>query len=138
MDALRQAPYEELISVHEIGDRIAQSVLAYFEDEDNVRLLDALRAAGIQLENSEAERPTVLGDALAGKTFVISGVFEQLSREDLKTLIEAQGGKVLSSISAKLDYLVAGQNMGPSKLEKAQKLGIPLLSEDEFLAMLGR
>ena len=138
MVALRRASYEELIAIHEIGDRIAQSILAYFEDEDNLRLLDALLAAGIQLENSESERPMVLGDALAGKTFVISGVFEQLSREALKTLIEEQGGKVLSSISAKLDYLVAGQNMGPSKLEKAQKLGIPLLSEEEFMTMVGR
>jgi len=135
IDALMNASFEELTSVNEIGERIAQSVLDFFKDNDHVQLVHRLRAAGLQFV---AEEKIVVkeSDVLNGKTFVISGVFSKFSREELKEKIEANGGKIISSISAKLDYLLAGENMGPAKLEKATKLGVKMISEDEFLEML--
>lgn len=136
IDALMQASFEELTSVNEIGDRIARSVIDYFRDPDNVEFVKRLYKAGLQFvaEEKIVEKES---DLFNGKTFVISGVFSKFSREELKDKIEANGGKILSSISAKLDYLVAGENMGPSKLEKATKLGIKMISEEEFVKMLG-
>lgn len=135
LEALRGATYEELIAINEIGDRIAQSILSYFQDPDHVQLLERLKAAGLKFK-SEKTAPEIQSDRLEGSTFVISGVFESVSREDLQQLIVSHGGKVVSSISKKLSYLVAGDKMGPSKLEKAEKLGIKILSEDEFLGMI--
>ncbi|MCX2741535.1 NAD-dependent DNA ligase LigA [Pontibacter anaerobius] len=135
LEALRGATYEELIAINEIGDRIAQSVIAYFQDQDHIQLLERLRAAGLKFK-SEKTTPEIQSDKLEGQTFVISGVFESVSREELQQLIISHGGKVVSSISKKLSYLVAGDKMGPSKLEKAEKLGIKILSEEEFLGKI--
>lgn len=133
--ALRGATYEDLVAINEIGDRIANSILEYFQDPEHVQLVERLQAAGLQFK-AESKVLEMESDKLAGHTFVISGVFESISREELQQLIASHGGKVVSSISAKLNYLVAGDKMGPSKLEKANKLGITILSEDEFLQMI--
>src|SRR5690606_4974767 len=123
-------------SVYEIGERIAESVTEYFAIALHREQIERLRQHGVQLvvEEKAVEQ---LGDELAGKSFVISGVFEQFSREELTALIESHGGKLLSSISGKLDFLVAGDKMGPSKLAKAEKLGIPIISEQELLQLIG-
>ncbi|GHA57558.1 NAD-dependent DNA ligase LigA [Pontibacter akesuensis] len=136
LEALRGATYEELIAINEIGERIARSILAYFQDPDQVQLVERLKAAGLQFR-SENTVPEMQSDKFVGQTFVISGVFESVSREELQQLIISHGGKVVSSISKKLSYLVAGDKMGPSKLEKAESLGITILSEEEFLRMIG-
>jgi DNA ligase (NAD+) len=130
-----QASLDELVAVPEIGERIALSVLEYFSKEDNTRILDRLKKAGVQF-SEEISEIVLETTALEGKTFVISGVFTHFDRDELKAKIIANGGKVVSSISAKLDYLVAGSSMGPAKLEKANSLSIPIISEDEFLALL--
>jgi DNA ligase (NAD+) len=132
-----KANFEDLIAADEIGERIAQSVLAYFGDEKHIKEIDKLKAAGLSFEIEEKE---IILDSenLSGKTFLISGVFENHSRDELKEMIEANGGKILSSISAKLNYLVAGENMGPAKLEKAQKLKIDMISDVELLEMIER
>jgi len=136
MEALSKASYEELIEVPEIGDRIAESLAEFFSHEENLTLMDRLKANGLQLV-TEKQELVLESSALTDKTFVISGVFTQFSRDELKEKIKANGGKVVSSISAKLDYLVAGDKMGPSKLEKANKLGTNIVSEQEFLNMIG-
>lgn len=135
IDNLANASLEELTAVDEIGGRIAESIQEYFSKADHIKQLELLKAAGLQFE---VEEKTIVyqSDRLLGKTFVISGVFEKFNREELKTLIEENGGKILSGISAKLNYLVAGDNMGPSKLEKATKLNVTLISEDELLMLL--
>ncbi|AKD04442.1 NAD-dependent DNA ligase LigA [Pontibacter korlensis] len=135
LEALRGATYEELTAINEIGGRIANSILEYFQDPDHVQLVERLKAAGLKFK-SENTAPDIQSDKLEGQTFVISGVFQSVSREELQQLIISHGGKVVSSISKKLSYLVAGDKMGPSKLEKAEKLGVKLLSEDEFMAMI--
>ena len=135
IDALANASEVELISVDEIGDRIANSVVSFFSSEENATTLERLKLYGVQLEVS-AEKLENQTDILAGKTFVVSGVFERVSRNELKKLIEDNGGKVSSSISAKTAYVVAGSNMGPSKLAKAEKLEVSIISEDDFLQMI--
>jgi DNA ligase (NAD+) len=135
IEDLQNATYEELIAVPEIGDRIALSIRAFFEVEENIQFIDKLRSSGVQL-SEEIQEIVLEGQALVGKSFVISGVFENFERDDLKAKIVANGGKVVSSISSKLDYLVAGNNMGPAKLEKATQLNIKILSEEDFLALL--
>ena len=132
---LANASIEELTAVDEIGVRIAESIQEYFSKTDHLKQIELLKIAGLQFE---VEEKTIVyqSDRLLGKTFVISGVFEKYNREELKALIEENGGKILSGISAKLNYLVAGDNMGPSKLEKATKLNVPLISEDELLTLL--
>jgi DNA ligase (NAD+) len=136
IDALRQASLLDLVLVDEIGDRIAQSVIEFFENETNVITIERLKNHGVQFEVVETFNPNAT-DKLVGKTFVVSGVFEKFSRDDLKKAIEDNGGKVGSSISSKTDYVVAGDNMGPAKLEKANQLGIAIISEDDFIAMIG-
>ena len=136
IEALGQASYDELIAVPEIGDRIAESLIEFFAQEENNQLMERLKTQGLQLATEKTE-VVLEGSALTDKTFVISGVFTQFSRDELKEKIKANGGKVVSSISAKLDFLVAGDKMGPSKLEKANKLGTTIISEDEFLTMIG-
>lgn len=136
IDNLSNASLMDLILVDEIGERIAQSVIEFFENPENRIIIQRLRDYGVQLESKTVFNPDAT-DKLAGKTFVVSGVFEKFSRDDLKKSIEDNGGKVGSSISAKTDYVVAGDNMGPAKLEKANKLNIPIISEDDFIAMLG-
>jgi DNA ligase (NAD+) len=135
IDALAKASEEELIKVDEIGERIAQSVVSFFSSEENEATLERLKFYGVQLELS-AEKLENQTNILESKTFVVSGVFEVVSRNELKKLIEDNGGKVSSSISAKTGYVVAGSNMGPSKLAKAEGLGVPIISEDEFLQMI--
>lgn len=135
VEALGQATYEQLIEVPEIGDRIAESVVQFFSGPKNILLIDRLTQAGLQLA-SEKKEVVFEGDTLTDKTFVISGVFTQFSRDELKEKIKANGGKVVSSISGKLDYLLAGDKMGPSKLEKANKLGTTIISEQDFLDMI--
>ncbi|WP_026710754.1 NAD-dependent DNA ligase LigA [Flavobacterium filum] len=135
IDAIATASIMDLILVDEIGDKIAQSVIEFFENQDNCDTIDRLKTAGVQMAIDES-KSTVVSAILEGKTFVVSGVFEKFSRDDLKKAIEDNGGKVGSSISAKTDYVVAGANMGPAKLEKANQLKIPIISEDDFLGMI--
>lgn len=135
MDALAAASLDELTQVDTIGPQIAQSVRSWFENPDNVFLLERLRARGLQFALSE-ETLAAQSDRLAGQSIVISGVFAHHSRDEYKALIEQHGGKNVSSISARTSFILAGENMGPSKLEKAQKLGIRIVSEDEFLSLI--
>jgi len=135
IDALSKASLMELILVDEIGDRIARSVVEFFENEENRIIIERLKNYGVQFEIVEKINPDAT-DKFVGKTFVVSGVFEQFSRDELKKTIEDNGGKVGSSISAKTDFVVAGDNMGPAKLEKANKLKIPILSEEDFINKL--
>ena len=133
---LMAASFEELNAVEEIGDRIARSLIEYFADERHREEIEKLRERGLQFVAEEKEI-TLQSEKLVGKSFIISGVFEKYSRDELKDIIEENGGKILSSISAKLNYLVAGDNMGPAKLEKATKLNIPIISDEELLGMIG-
>ncbi|MBG6188887.1 NAD-dependent DNA ligase LigA [Flavobacterium sp. CAN_S2] len=135
IDALSQAKLMDLILVDEIGERIAQSVLDFFDNQENRNIIERLKQHGIQFEIIEKINPNAT-NKLSGKTFVVSGVFEKFSRDDLKKAIEDNGGKVGSSISAKTDYLIAGDNMGPAKLEKANKLNISIISEDDFMNLI--
>ncbi len=135
LDNLAGASYDELIAIPEIGDRIAISILDYFKNSMNLAIISKLREAKIQLAE-DIHEIVLEGEALVGKSFVISGVFENFEREELKDKIVANGGKVVSSISSKLDFLLAGNNMGPAKLEKANQLNIKILSEEAFLTLL--
>lgn len=135
IDALAAASLEELIAVDEIGERIAKSVIEFFGDLGNTMMVERLKTYGVQLALSE-EKLKSQSDVLKGKVFVVSGVFSIYSRDELKSLIKDNGAKVSSSISSKTDYLVAGDNMGPSKREKAESLGVPIISEAEFQEMI--
>ena len=137
IDALSQATLMDLILVDEIGERIAQSVLDFFDNQENQNIIERLKQHRIQFEVVEKINPNATS-ILSGKTFVVSGVFEKFSRDDLKKAIEDNGGKVGSSISAKTDYVIAGDNMGPAKLEKANKLNIPIISEDDFMNLINK
>lgn len=135
IDALMKATFDQLVVVDEIGERIAQSVLQFFSDSQNISSVERLREHGVQMElSSEALEGQT--DRLLGKIFVVSGVFESMSRTELKKSIEDNGGKVSSSISKKTNFVVAGANMGPSKRLKAEDLGIPIIDEQAYLAML--
>ena len=136
MERLENATFEELIAVDEIGEKIAQSILRFFSNKQCCTLIARLKEAGLQMEivvDESIERT----DKLAGKSIVISGVFAQHSRNEYKAMIEQHGGTNVSSISSKTSFILAGRDMGPAKLEKAQKLGVPIVSEEEFLEMLG-
>ena len=135
IDTLMSMPTEQLEAIEDVGSRIAASIANFFADEQNKRMVERLRVAGLKMEVAVASESQPLSDTLAGKTFVISGVFAKHSREEYKSLIERHGGKNSGSISKKTDYVLAGENMGPAKLEKANKLGIPVISEDDFLRM---
>lgn len=135
IEAIQNATITDLILVDEIGEKIAHSVVEFFENQENIQIIQRLKQVGVQFEIIEKYNPNAT-DKLLGKTFVVSGVFEKFSRDDLKKAIEDNGGKVGSSISTKTDYVVAGENMGPAKLEKANHLKIPILSETEFITML--
>lgn len=136
IDNLLKATFEELISVDEIGDIIAKSIINFSKNPINIELIDRLKIYGVQLEVS-AESQAGKTNILQGKTFVVSGVFTHFERNDLKKSIEDNGGKVASAISKKTDYVVAGENMGPSKREKAEELGVPIISETDYLKMIG-
>lgn len=134
IDAIAQASIMDLILVDEIGDKIAQSVVQFFDNHENQRIIERLKQYGVQLES--AAEAALLSEKLKGKTFVVSGVFELYSRDELKKAIEDNGGKVGSSISAKTDFVIAGDNMGPAKLEKANQLKIAIISEVDFKLMV--
>ena len=135
IDALASATEEQLLEVNGIGQVIAQSVRTWFANPQNIWMLERLRSYGLQFELSEEEL-TEHTDRLAGQSIVISGVFAHHSRDEYKALIEKHGGKNVGSISAKTSFILAGENMGPAKLEKAQKLGIRIVNEDEFLELI--
>ncbi|WP_347174877.1 NAD-dependent DNA ligase LigA [Polaribacter uvawellassae] len=135
IDNLMAADFETLIAVDEIGDRIAQSIIDFSNDLGNIQLINRLKSYGVQLEVS-AESLENQTDKLSGKVFVVSGIFHQLSRNELKKAIEDNGGKVSSSISKKTDFIVAGDNMGPSKKTKAEDLGVAIISEQDFINLI--
>ena len=135
IDELENANLEKLINIDEIGEKIAQSILTYFANPLNRELIERLKSTGLQLYRRE-EDLSGYTDKLAGQSIVISGVFTHHSRDEYKELIEKNGGKNVGSISAKTSFILAGENMGPAKLEKAHKLGIKLMSEDEFLTLI--
>lgn len=135
IEALEVATKEQLMEVDEIGEKIAQSVVTYFDLPANIELINRLKDAGLQMEK-QVEDESEFSDKLAGQSIVISGVFSHHSREEYKDMIEKHGGKNVGSISAKTSFILAGENMGPAKLEKAQKLGIKIINEDDFLQML--
>ncbi len=135
IDAIMLADFDALIAVEEIGEKIANSIIQFFSDPVNRELIEQLKAAGLQME---MEKKEATSNKLEGMSFVVSGVFSAFSRDELKLLIETNGGKNVGSISAKTNFVVAGENMGPSKLKKANDLGIRILSEDEFIEMINK
>ena len=133
LDAVMEATREQLVEADEVGDKIADSIIDYFADEQNRHIIERLRAAGLQFEQREQ---TPESEALRGVSIVISGSFRDHSRDELKAMIEAHGGKNLAAVSANTTYLLAGDKIGPAKLQKARKLNVPIISEDEFYRML--
>ena len=135
IDALMAADFEALRNVPEIGEKIAQSLVEYFADAENRAYLERLRAAGLKMETDDL--PVVMeSNSLEGKTFLYTGTFASMSREELENRIEANGGKLVSGVSAKLNFLIVGEKPGASKLDKATKLNVKMISEGEFLEML--
>jgi DNA ligase (NAD+) len=134
IDNLMRADAEELMAVDEIGEAIAKSVVKFFDDSSNIQLIERLRSAGIQMEMEDVQ---LKSNVLEGKKIVVSGVFKNFEREHLKKIIELHGGSNASSISAKTDFVLAGEGMGPSKLEKATKLGVEIMNEDSFMKLIG-
>lgn len=135
IENLMNASFEEIIAIHDIGERIAESVIQHFSSHENRELIQKLKEAGVKMEIKE-NPSTSKGNTFEGKTLVVSGVFQSLSRDEIKALIKANGGKVASSVSGNTDFLVAGENMGPAKLEKANKLGVEIISEEDFKNMI--
>ncbi|MBR6990517.1 MAG: NAD-dependent DNA ligase LigA [Bacteroidaceae bacterium] len=135
IELLASAKLQDLLDVEGVGDVIAESIIRYFADERNIHLISELKANGLQFALSE-ETLTERTDKLSGKSIVISGVFSKHSRDEYKNMIEIHGGKNIGSISSKTSFILAGENMGPAKLDKAQKLGIPIVNEDDFLSMI--
>lgn len=133
MEKIKNASFEELIQIDEIGDKIAESIVFFFSEDENVQLINELESFGLKMKMDKKEP---VSDTLGGKIFVVSGVFSLFSRDELKKLIEQNGGKNTSSISKKTDYLIAGENMGPAKKEKAEKLGVRIIDENEFQRMI--
>lgn len=136
IDTLMAMDAAQLAAIEDVGPRIAATIESFFADADNRRMVERLRAAGVTMAVAEDIAAGPVSDVLAGKAFVISGVFARHSRDEYKAMIEAHGGKNVGSISKKTDYILAGENMGPAKLEKAQKLGIPIIDENQFLEMI--
>ena len=134
IDNIRKASKEELLEINDIGERIADSLILFFSQEENISIIERLEEKGLKMEVVESNNPR--SNTLDGKSFVVSGVFQKVSRDEIKSLIEEYGGRNTGSISAKTSYIIAGANMGPAKLDKAGKLGIPILSEVEFLSMI--
>ncbi len=135
IDKLSKASFEELIEVDEIGNRIAESVISWFENPEHQNIIERLKNQGIQFAITESSMPA--SNTLQNKSFVVSGIFQNHSRDEIKTLIEENGGKNVGSLSSKTDYVLAGDNMGPAKKQKAEKLGIPIISEEDFEGMIG-
>jgi len=137
IDNLASATYEQLIEIDEIGDKIAKSVISWFQKDEHQEIIKRLKKAGIQLAN-DTEDKQLISRLLEGVSFVVSGTFSNYSRDALKSLIEQHGGKNAGSISSKTDFLLAGDNMGPAKKQKAEKLGIPIISESDFESMISK
>lgn len=135
IDNLMSASFEDIVAVHEIGERIAESVVLYFKEDENQHMIQSLKAANLSFETAAK---TAIDDTLTGLTFVVSGVFESYGRDELKNVIKQHGGKVASGITSKTSYLVAGEKMGPAKKEKADSLGIPILDESSFRELLSK
>jgi DNA ligase (NAD+) len=136
IDSLQEANSEQLCAIEDVGPQIAENIVAYFRDERNLAIIERLRNAGLQFEGEAVEGPQ--SDKLAGMSIVISGTFSQHSRDEYKALIEAHGGKNVGSVSKKTSFILAGENMGPEKRKKAEDLGIPLKTEEEFLEMINK
>ena len=134
IDAIISATKEQLLEAEEVGDKIADAIIEYFADEHNRAIIERLRVAGLQFEE---EAKVLHSNCLEGKNVVISGKFLDHTRDELKELIELHGGKNQSGVSANTDFIVAGENMGPAKLQKAEKLGVKILSESDFIALIG-
>jgi DNA ligase (NAD+) len=134
IDAMMQATMDELVAVHEVGEKMAASILEYFKKEENRRIIARLKAAGLNFSIQEKE--TQGAQALDGKNFVVSGVFSNYSRDEIKGVIESHGGRITGSVSSKTDFLVAGENMGPEKKKKAESLGVKIISEQDLEQML--
>jgi DNA ligase (NAD+) len=135
IDKLANASLDELLGAPEVGEKIAKSVFEFFRKEENRHEIARLKKAGLNLESAH-KAPEKESDVLAGKSFLVSGVFTNYQRDELKEVILRNGGKLLSSVTGKLDYLVAGDNMGPAQKEKAESLGVAIISESEFQKML--
>ena len=127
------ASREELAEAEEVGSKIADSIVDYFSDQTNRDIIERLRSAGLQFEAIQRKQDST---SLSGKSIVISGKFVGRSRDDMKAIVEAHGGRNIAAVSANVDFIVAGENMGPAKRQKAEKLGIKILSEEEFFAMI--
>ena len=136
IDQLQWASKEELTAIDDVGDQIADNIIAYFLDIHNLEIVNRLREAGVQMEENVSNQMSVISNKLADKTIVISGTFSHHSRDEYKNLIEAHGGKNAGSVSKKTSFILAGDNMGPEKRKKAEALGVPLMTEDEFLQLL--
>ena len=135
IDALQQATREQLCAIEDVGPQIADNIVAYLADQRNIEIIRRLREAGLQMESTD-EQPSQVSDTLQGQTIVISGTFAHHSRDEYKEMIEAHGGKNSGSVSKKTSFILAGDNMGPEKRKKAEDLGIPLVSEEDFLQMV--
>ncbi|MFM8243103.1 MAG: helix-hairpin-helix domain-containing protein, partial [Crocinitomicaceae bacterium] len=135
IEKLQNASYDELLEVDEVGEKIAQSIRLYFQKEENLILVESLKKASLQFSSVEKQN---ISNILANKIVVVSGTFQSFSRDELKELIELNGGKNGSSISKKTDFLIAGENMGPAKLKQATELNIQLLNEDEFIKLISQ
>ena len=136
IDHIITASVEEMTEINEIGEKIALSVRNFFDDERNIDIVNRLKQAGLQFAMAE-QAASDKEQVLAGKTFVVSGVFAHYSRDGIKETVEAYGGKIVSSISSKTNYVLAGEKMGPEKRKKAESLGIPIITEAEFEQMIG-
>jgi DNA ligase (NAD+) len=136
IENIKNASLNELIAVDEIGEKIAESVQEYFSDDDNIKIIQRLSDYGLQMSVVEEEGDSIVIKVLEGKSIVVSGVFQKFSRDELKKTIEKFGGKNVGSISKKTSFILAGDKVGPSKLEKAEKFGVQLISEDEFMDMI--
>lgn len=133
MDTLMAASRDELLQVEEVGDRIADSIMEYFSSEKSLSIINRIKEAGVKMEAEQSEKLT---STLDGLSFVISGKFTTYSRDEIKALIESHSGRNLSAVSSSVDYLIAGDKIGPAKLQKATKLGVKIISESEFIEML--
>lgn len=135
LSRIKEATFEQLFEVEEVGERIAQSIVSFFADAHNIELISRLEVAGLRLEQEQSD-DIISSSKLKGKSVVISGTFQRISRDELKDMVMKHGGKVLSAVSSSTDFLIAGENMGPAKLDKATKLGISIISEDDFFKMI--
>ena len=134
IDNILKSSFDELISVDEIGDKIAESIIEFASNDDNIQIIEKLKNNGVQFEIDDSDKN--VSSILAGKSFVVSGVFSNYSRDEIKKLIELNGGKTSSSVSKNTSFILAGENMGPSKKQKAEELGVKIISEEDFVKII--